>query len=284
VSRDSEDLLWDASLTYDVTTQPTLTLPTITPAGGVFSAPVQVLITTVPADAEVRFTLDGTEPDQSSTRYSGPFVVETSTQVRARAYKPGYNESGIAGAAFVVETPGVLEILPPDGLSTSGTVGGPFSPSFLTYTLTNSGGSGLAWTASKGQSWLSLSGTSGSLAAGATTNVTVAVNTDADSLAAGRYGDTVFFTDTSNPTRPHVRHVELGVVLVTMSLVKIDSTGQFQITLAGQPYQAYVIEASSNLAQWSAIETNTAGSDGRLLLLDGQPPQTRQRFYRGRSH
>jgi hypothetical protein len=59
------DLLWDAALTYDVTTQPTVALPMITPAGGVFSGPVQVSITTLPADAESYFTPNGTDPDQS---------------------------------------------------------------------------------------------------------------------------------------------------------------------------------------------------------------------------
>jgi hypothetical protein len=103
VSPSSDDLLWDASLIYDVTTQPTVALPTITPAGGVFSDPVQIVIATSTADAAIHYTLNGVEPDQTAILYDGAFVLDSSAQVRARAYKPGYNESPIASANFTLQ-------------------------------------------------------------------------------------------------------------------------------------------------------------------------------------
>ena len=85
VNRSSDDLLWDASLTFDVSTLPTVALPEIAPAGGIFAGPVQVSITTVPTNAAIYYTVNGTEPDESSTRYTTPFTVATTTEVRTRA-------------------------------------------------------------------------------------------------------------------------------------------------------------------------------------------------------
>jgi hypothetical protein len=114
VDRGSDDLLWDASLTFDVSTQPTVALPAITPNGGAFVLPVQVSIATAPADATIYYTLNGTDPDESSTRYTAPFTLETSTEVRARAYKPGYNESVVASATFRLN-PVRISLLPVAG-------------------------------------------------------------------------------------------------------------------------------------------------------------------------
>jgi hypothetical protein len=162
-------------------------------------------------------------------------------------------------------------------------VGGPFSPDSITYTLTNAGGASLDWTASKGETWVSLSATSGTLAAGASTTVTVSLNANANSLAAGGYSDAVVFADPSVPTTLHFRNVALDVIYLILASVEVGSAGQCQITLQGAPHQTYVIEASTNLAQWSAIETNTSAADGKLIYLDTDAAQASQRFYRGRS-
>lgn len=285
VSRDSEDLLWDAALTYDVTTQPSVALPTITPAGGVFSGPLQVFITTAPPDAEIYFTLNGTDPDQTSTRYGGPLMVESSTQVRARGYRPGYNESAIAAATFMVGTPGVLDVLPAGHLNSSGTVGGPFSPPSISYTLTNSGGTSLDWTVSNGQDWVSLSTTNGTLAFGASTTVTVSINANANTLAAGMYSDLVSFVNATTGGEVESRPIAIAVdsILIFLEATPLVS-GSLQITLQGQPSQLYAIEASTNLTQWSPILTNAAAADGRFIHVDPDSAALPQRFYRGRRH
>lgn len=107
--------------------------------------------------------------------------------------------------------PGALSVSPSTGLSSSGSVGGPFSPTSQSYTLTNTGGSSISWTASKAQSWVSLSATNGTLAAGTSTTVTVSVNSGANSLAAGSYSDTVSFGNTTNGSGNTSRTVSLTV-------------------------------------------------------------------------
>ena len=75
-----------------------------------------------------------------------------------------------------------MTVTPAGGLTSSGTAGGPFTPSSQTYTVTNTGASPMNWTASKVESWVTLSAAGGTLAAGANTTVTASINAGANSL------------------------------------------------------------------------------------------------------
>jgi hypothetical protein len=281
VSSSSDDLLWDASLSFEVSTQPTVALPTVTPNGGTFSDPVSVSVATTPVDATIYYTLNGTDPDESSTRFTGPFIIETSTQVRARAYKPGYNNSGIASAMFVFPGPGILEVSPNLGLTAAGTQSGPFGPPSIIYMLTNSGGLPIAWSASASAPWVSLSAANGILAPGTASNVVVSLNTEANSLPTGSYNALVTFVTTNGTfSRP----VELTIRPIQLSLARAPLNGTFEITLQGQSNVTYVIEASVNLLEWTPVWTNVVGPDGLLKLIDMDSALMTHRFYRGRPH
>jgi hypothetical protein len=161
-------------------------------------------------------------------------------------------------------------------------VGGPFNPSSITYTLTNTGGSSLDWTAGKSQNWLSLSVTNGTLAAGASTTVTVSINENANSLAAGSYSDTVSFVNRTTAGQTLSIPVGLAVYEIVLTLAQNELVpAEFELILHGQPSQSYVLETSSDLAQWTAVLTNTAGVDGVLTYLESPPAP--QRFYRART-
>jgi hypothetical protein len=137
--------------------------------------------------------------------------------------------------ALTVVQPATLAVSPADGLSSSGNSGGPFSPSATTYTLTNNGGQALSWTAAKTQSWVTLSAASGSLAAGASTTVTVSLNPGANSLAAGNYSDTATFANATNATGTTTRSVALTVAT---GLQMASSVSQYGITWTfDKPYQ-----------------------------------------------
>lgn len=119
-----------------------------------------------------------------------------------------------SGAVLVKSgpTPGALSVTPDTGLSSVGPEGGPFSPSSKEYTLSNTGGSAINWTASHGSvAWVSLSSTSGSLNPGQDAVVTVSINSAATSLAAGNYSDTVQFRNTTSGQGNTTRSVSLSV-------------------------------------------------------------------------
>lgn len=123
-------------------------------------------------------------------------------------------------------TVGTLVVLPSGGLVSSGAMGGPFSPASIVYTLTNSGGSSLNWTASKGESWVSLSATSGTLAAGASTTLTVSLNAEANALAAGDYSDIISFANVTAGNENTNRTISFLVTSATLYPVTLLNPAQ----------------------------------------------------------
>ncbi len=92
-----------------------------------------------------------------------------------------------------------LYVTPTAGNSSfTGGKGGPFNPSSTSYNLVNIGSGSVTWSATNTTSWLTISPASGTLAAGANTNVAVSVNANANNLFPGAYSDTVTFTNTTN--------------------------------------------------------------------------------------
>lgn len=59
--------------------------PTITGSEIRFSQPLTVTISSLP-NSEIRYTTDGTEPTETSPRYTSPFVINATTVVKARAF------------------------------------------------------------------------------------------------------------------------------------------------------------------------------------------------------
>ncbi|HTS19772.1 MAG TPA: endonuclease [Verrucomicrobiae bacterium] len=114
--------------------------------------------------------------------------------------------------ADVQPTDGALDVEPLQNFVSSGSAGGPFAPAVVTYTLTNVGVSNLNWTASNGQSWLTLSVVSGSLIPGASVTVTASVTVAANSLTPATYTDSIQFVNTSNHVGDTTRSAMLVVI------------------------------------------------------------------------
>jgi hypothetical protein len=74
--------------------------PDIHPRGAVFNDRVEVSLTSLTQGAEIRYTVDGTEPNESSPRYAGPFAVSETVTVRAQAYKEGMKASTVSRMRF----------------------------------------------------------------------------------------------------------------------------------------------------------------------------------------
>jgi len=154
----------------------------------------------------------GTSNDQNP---SHTYTSEGTFTVSLTINRPNGLETETKSAYITVNaTAGVLSVTPADGLTSSGDQGGPFSPSNKDYTLQNTGGTSINWTASKGQAWTTLSSSSGTLDAGSSTTVTVSINSNANSLTSGYYNDTASFTNTTNSNGNTSRSVGLTVTVV----------------------------------------------------------------------
>ena len=79
--------------------------PTFNVAGGLYERPLtgeNAVTINVPANSTVRYTLDSTDPNESSPVYAGPIEVETNTVIRARAYRDGVEASQIISETYLI--------------------------------------------------------------------------------------------------------------------------------------------------------------------------------------
>jgi hypothetical protein len=154
--------------------------------------------------------------------------------------------------SFVPPPDTMLKITPTTGFSSTGLVGGAFSPSCATYTLTNQGTASFSWSATKVQTWLTLTPSSGTLAVGQTTNVSACINAAANSLTFGTYSDTVTFSNFVTGVA-QLRPVTLIVqaAITTLFLADFESGNQ-GFTYTADP------DATSNL--WHLTTRRSASS------------------------
>jgi hypothetical protein len=84
---------------------PAAALPTLTPGAGTYVGTQSVTIASTTPGAILYYTTDGTTPTPSSTLYTGAISVTVSETVKAIAIAPGYSNSAIATAAYVINLP-----------------------------------------------------------------------------------------------------------------------------------------------------------------------------------
>lgn len=87
-----------------------LEAPDIDPKGKILEGIQEVSMTASEASSQIYYTLDGSEPTMQSTLYEGPFNIDTSLQVNAKAYKPGYS-GATSRASYILKPPGNIPIL-----------------------------------------------------------------------------------------------------------------------------------------------------------------------------
>lgn len=80
-------------------------IPEFDPAGGTFSAPVNVSLTCATEGATIYYTTDGNDPTTSSTQYTTPLNISETTTVKAIGVKDGMDNSDIASETYTVLNP-----------------------------------------------------------------------------------------------------------------------------------------------------------------------------------
>jgi formylglycine-generating enzyme required for sulfatase activity len=91
---------WSATKNQPVSE--TVATPVISPAGGTFTSAQSVTISGTTAGADIYYTIDGSIPSASSTKYTGAITVSSTTTIKAIAIKSGMTDSDIATSAYTI--------------------------------------------------------------------------------------------------------------------------------------------------------------------------------------
>ena len=94
-----------ASATYSIQLAPTAT-PTFSPGTGTYTSAQPVTITDATTGAVIYYTTNGSAPTTSSAVYSGAISVNANTTLEALAVAPGFAQSAVASAAYVIQIGG----------------------------------------------------------------------------------------------------------------------------------------------------------------------------------
>jgi subtilase family serine protease len=164
-----------------------------------------------------------------------------------------------AGGSLILAlaTPDRLVITPGRGFAANGPVGGPFTATAQSLSLTNAGTNSLKWSLSNTSLWLNASAVSGTLTpGGAAATVTVSLNSAANNLTAGVYTANLQLTNkTSGLVQTRQFTLQVGQELV--------QDGGFE---AGD--FAYWNLAGSDAGYWDFVDDGTVW-DPPLFPYDG---------------
>ncbi len=184
--------------------------------GGPFDPDTREYVLTNSGPAAIQWTATGTNwlaftPDSGRLDPGGIAIVECRLSPQAAAVPPGYYFTSMVfsnqttgnsfGRSVTFKVKDYLVIDHSYSVTSTGYVGGPYSPPEQGFVISNRGPDSANWTAySSGvttNNWMALSSSGGSLASGATSNIVVGLNTNADRLPVGNSGGIVVFSNTT---------------------------------------------------------------------------------------
>ncbi len=79
----------DAAAPHSLTRGEVVSIPYTTQNVSLFTEPIAVALATTTSGAEIRYTLDGSEPTEASALYAAPVPVDRSLTLKAKGFKPG---------------------------------------------------------------------------------------------------------------------------------------------------------------------------------------------------
>jgi alpha-tubulin suppressor-like RCC1 family protein len=120
--------------------------PTITPPSGSYSQ--QPTIQMAPqaglSGIEIRYTLDGNQPGDTSPLYGGPFILPQTATVNARAYKAGWMASQPSTSAYELQLDQIAPTITARVRPGVNAHGWAMGPATVTFICRDSGGGALA--------------------------------------------------------------------------------------------------------------------------------------------
>ena len=206
---------------------------TVAPAGAgtislLQSAPDQATLTATPSEGYVFSGFSGINGTDSSLLLIANFTSQQQN----------------------VSLPGTLAVSA-GLLASSGAAGGPFTPATFSYILTNTGAASIQWGATAAVSWLAISASGGSLAPGASTQVTVTLTDAAGVLGAGYYTDGLRFSNLTNA---------LGNTVRPVSLIVTNRVGEITFVTNGDSFSPVVTVDSGANVLWSWADGTSSNS------------------------
>ena len=177
---------------------------------------------------------------------------------------------------FSLQVHDPLVIVPTNGFNSAGPVGGPFSVTSLSLSLSNSGLASLNWSLSNNAPWLNASPGNGTLSVGASTTVTAGLNGVASNLPSALYSGNLIF---SNLTGGLVQSVPFSLETGLLPL----QNGGFELgnftgwAVTGNTLRMLV--TSNSMYVHSGVYGAELGSEGSLGYLSQTVPTSAGQVY-----
>ncbi len=95
-----------ATAEYVITNYTPLDAPTFSPVAGNYTGAQNITISAADG-ATIRYTLDGTDPTETSTEYTAAIRISSNKTIKAKAWMDGYLPSDVVSADYVIELPTV---------------------------------------------------------------------------------------------------------------------------------------------------------------------------------
>jgi hypothetical protein len=197
---------------------------------------------------------DVTSGDNSWPQSSGKFVAVPGYDLASGLGSPnGQNLiNALAGAVTA------FGVSPPGGYALGGIFAGPFTPNSGVFQLTNNGATAFDWSLICTSSWAIRSITNGTLAAGATTNVTVRLAASATNLVPANYLTMLAF---SNRTEHLAQKIPFGLqVMEPLTVSNSDGgtiIGQHAGPFTPNPAWFEITNSGGIALNWSLTTTST---------------------------
>jgi hypothetical protein len=87
---------------YTVAAPGTAARPWASPEPGEVAAGTEITLSTTTDEADIYYTLDGTWPDQTSTKYTWPIRIDDGLTIKAIAVKPGLTHSSVLEGVYTI--------------------------------------------------------------------------------------------------------------------------------------------------------------------------------------